>query len=237
MRVLVIDDLRILAIPGVDPTQVTYARTSGEAFSLLRDGRWDQVWFDHDLGGDDTAYPVAVELEAAAAGHAETVDVGQVFIHTDNIVGRPRLTAALRAYRPTVVGSASVTVGRIDEASPGAPAPGASDADAQLGPWRVVSALHRWGPELCTAVVHHDGTELLAVLSRDDDEARRWVWVAGRARPGTTDGRGEPQRGTPMRELYDGPVWRLLLAYDGGWELTEHPDYLAAFPDGGHVTY
>lgn len=117
MRILIIDDLRILDTP--DGADVTYARTLADAFAALRDGRWDQVWFDHDLGKVDgkteEAYPVAVEMEWAAAGAADPVDVGEVFVHTDNVNGGPRLMQALRAYRPRRVRAGQVTVGRIDD--------------------------------------------------------------------------------------------------------------------------
>lgn len=117
MRILIIDDLRILATPA--GAEVVYARNLSQARAALRDGRWDQVWFDHDLGVVDgqveETQQIADEIEAAARGAADPVDIGETFVHTDNIVGRPRLVAALRDFPCRVVPSAAVTIGRIDD--------------------------------------------------------------------------------------------------------------------------
>lgn len=61
--ILGIDDLRPL------PWTTRIARSSGEGIKLLqehRDSFIDELWLDHDLGGDDTILPVVTLMEEAA---------------------------------------------------------------------------------------------------------------------------------------------------------------------------
>ncbi|MFI1104589.1 cyclic-phosphate processing receiver domain-containing protein [Streptomyces melanogenes] len=61
--ILGIDDLRPL------PWTTRIARSSGEGVKLLqehRDSLIDELWLDHDLGGDDSILPVMTLLEEAA---------------------------------------------------------------------------------------------------------------------------------------------------------------------------
>ena len=103
MEVLVIDDLRSF---GFD---ATYARTSADALGVLeRDGGWDEVWFDHDLGGDDTTIPVLDRIcELAHAG--TPVRIGLCVVHTSNPPGRDTLRRGLSrwGYRERVVDAAT----------------------------------------------------------------------------------------------------------------------------------
>lgn len=109
---LVVDDLRMLR--ERDDVELVYARDSSTALRLLREGEWDELWFDHDLGGDDTTMPVVLELEAAAHGAAEPVSVGTVYVHTDNVVGGDRIVAALQRHYPVRrVPAREVTTGTI----------------------------------------------------------------------------------------------------------------------------
>ncbi|MEU9979583.1 cyclic-phosphate processing receiver domain-containing protein [Streptomyces sp. NPDC051014] len=58
--ILGIDDLRPL------PWTTRIARSSGEGVELLqehRDNLIDELWLDHDLGGDDSILPVVTLLE------------------------------------------------------------------------------------------------------------------------------------------------------------------------------
>ena len=102
MRRLVIDDLRVMVFDAV------YARTSAAAIDLLgRDGTFDEVWFDHDLGGDDTTRPVALWLlERAFYGRA--VPIGRCIVHTDNAPGRDHLRAQLGSHYETLSVDAAV---------------------------------------------------------------------------------------------------------------------------------
>lgn len=88
-----IDDVR----PPPDASW-TWAKTSEEALLMLRraDGNpITEISFDHDLGGDDTAMPVARYLEEAAYDglHPRI----KWHVHSANPVGRRNLIAALSA--------------------------------------------------------------------------------------------------------------------------------------------
>lgn len=97
MRRLVIDDLRIMRFPA------RYARTSAAAIEALADpAGYDEVWFDHDLGGDDTTRPVALWLEEQAF-HGRGVAIGRCVVHTDNPVGRDVLRDQLTRVCDDVV--------------------------------------------------------------------------------------------------------------------------------------
>lgn len=111
-RALVVDDLRLLR--ERDGVELVYARNSTTALQLLREEGWDELWLDHDLGGDDTTMAVVLELEAAAHGAAEPVSVGAVYVHTDNVVGGDRIVAALQRHYPVRrVPARDVTTGTI----------------------------------------------------------------------------------------------------------------------------
>jgi len=81
---VVVDDERTLRRVGA-----IHARTSASALALLdqsRGLRIDELWLDHDLGGDDTVMPVVHRLEKAAF-HGEPFDIGTIYVHTANPVG------------------------------------------------------------------------------------------------------------------------------------------------------
>ena len=103
MEVLVVDDLRSFPFPA------TYARTSVAGLELLeRPGGWDEVWLDHDLGGDDTTIPVLDRMcELAHGGHP--VELRRVVVHTSNPPGRDVLRRSLErwGYRVVVVDAAA----------------------------------------------------------------------------------------------------------------------------------
>lgn len=80
----------------------TYARTSQEAIEAIRDdGPWDETWFDHDLGGDDTISPV-VSWIMEAAFYGDPPPLGRCVIHTDNPVGRAMLKQQLSKHYDVV---------------------------------------------------------------------------------------------------------------------------------------
>ncbi|MBE1490694.1 cyclic-phosphate processing receiver domain-containing protein [Plantactinospora soyae] len=106
-RILLIDDLRSF----VDGRSAEVARTSGDGVALLgrqRTQRVDELWLDHDLGEDDTIWPVVEMLELAAfEGHP--FDVGVVYVHSANPTGAARMAQALGrwGYRVRVVSGSS----------------------------------------------------------------------------------------------------------------------------------
>lgn len=101
MKRLVIDDVRVMNF------DCTYARTSKEAISILEsDWTWDEVWFDHDLGGEyghfdryDTVMPVITWFEENIFfGNKPAIDL--VVIHTANPAGRKVIDAVLTRHYP-----------------------------------------------------------------------------------------------------------------------------------------
>jgi hypothetical protein len=68
--------------------------TLAEALDLIED-RWDEVSFDHDLGGDDTSIPVAKRIEEMAFNGERAPP--RWHIHSANPIGRKNLEAALQS--------------------------------------------------------------------------------------------------------------------------------------------
>ncbi|MGW2872805.1 cyclic-phosphate processing receiver domain-containing protein [Kitasatospora sp. NPDC001225] len=92
--VLGIDDLRPL------PRATRIARTSREGTRLLeehRDGFIDELWLDHDLGGDDTVMPVVALLEEAAF-EGRPFRIGTVYVHSANPVGSASVVRSLTRW-------------------------------------------------------------------------------------------------------------------------------------------
>jgi hypothetical protein len=91
--VVLIDDLRSF----VDGRPADVARTSAAGVELLerrRAQRLDELWLDHDLGGEDTIWPV-VELLERAAFEERPFDIGTVYIHSANPPGAAKIVQAL----------------------------------------------------------------------------------------------------------------------------------------------
>jgi hypothetical protein len=92
--ILGIDDLRPL------PRATRIARTSREGIQLLqehRDGFIDELWLDHDLGGDDSIMPVVTVLEEAAFnGHP--FQIGVIFVHSANPSGAETVVRVLKRW-------------------------------------------------------------------------------------------------------------------------------------------
>lgn len=107
-RILIIDDLRIF--DPLPDEEITHVRTLPEAYrnidstkGIRTNGHWDEVWLDHDLGGDTTIRPFVETVEECA--HCdELLDVGMFVIITDNPSGRDWMIAALRDFYPVEVG-------------------------------------------------------------------------------------------------------------------------------------
>lgn len=87
--VLVVDDLRIFYFnPAyLGTTNISYARTSQEAITLLtEDHSWDELWLDHDLGGRDTIDPVVDHLI-----ENPPLRIGEIYVHSMNPPARRRV--------------------------------------------------------------------------------------------------------------------------------------------------
>ncbi|GAB3986902.1 hypothetical protein GCM10027615_80240 [Plantactinospora veratri] len=93
------------------------ARASAVGVELLdryRDRRLDELWLDHDLGGDDTIWPVVEVLERAAFDN-RPFDVGVTNVHSANPAGAAKVAQALRRWGYRVqVASGSTDVGYLD---------------------------------------------------------------------------------------------------------------------------
>ncbi|MFF4951302.1 cyclic-phosphate processing receiver domain-containing protein [Streptomyces chattanoogensis] len=92
--ILGIDDLRSL------PRATRIARTSREGIHLLqehRDGFIDELWLDHDLGGDDSIMPVVTLMEEAAFS-GRPFRIGTVFVHSANPIGAESVVRALTRW-------------------------------------------------------------------------------------------------------------------------------------------
>jgi hypothetical protein len=94
--IVLVDDLRSF----VDGRPAEVARSSAAGVDLLsrhRDHRLDELWLDHDLGGDDTIWPVVEVLERAAFDH-QPFDVGVIVIHSANPAGAAKMAQSLRRW-------------------------------------------------------------------------------------------------------------------------------------------
>ncbi|MEU4714358.1 cyclic-phosphate processing receiver domain-containing protein [Micromonospora purpureochromogenes] len=114
-RIVLVDDLRSF----VDGRTAQVARTSAagiEGLERHRGQRLDELWLDHDLGGDDTIWPVVEVLERAAF-EGRPFDIGVVYVHSANPAGAARLMQALRRWDYEVRSAAgSPHVGYLAEA-------------------------------------------------------------------------------------------------------------------------
>ncbi|WP_285548966.1 cyclic-phosphate processing receiver domain-containing protein [Actinoplanes regularis] len=113
MSVVLIDDLRSF----VDGRAAHVARTSADGTALLnrlRDRRLDELWLDHDLGGEDTIWPVISLLEEAAF-EERPFDIGVILIHSANPAGAAKMSQALRRWGYRVQpATGSPAVGYLD---------------------------------------------------------------------------------------------------------------------------
>lgn len=82
-RILVIDDIREYA-------GCVHAKNAAEGIALLKQGPWDEVWLDHDLGYGNDIRPVVRYMEENAC------DVDTVWVITANPVGMKYIIDALR---------------------------------------------------------------------------------------------------------------------------------------------
>ncbi|MET3425369.1 hypothetical protein BJ973_004581 [Actinoplanes tereljensis] len=112
-RVLLVDDLRSF----IDGRVAEVARTSDAGVTLLeryRNQRLDELWLDHDLGEDDTIWPVVEVLERAAFD-GRPFDIGVINIHSANPAGAAKMAQALRRWEyRVVIASGSTDVGYLN---------------------------------------------------------------------------------------------------------------------------
>lgn len=95
IKVLFIDDDRNAeaANPAVD---VTVVRTTDEAVDQLLSGSWDEVWFDHDMGYTKSGGVITTRsLAEWVVENQDTLDIGQVIVHTASPDGGPWLKRVL----------------------------------------------------------------------------------------------------------------------------------------------
>ncbi|SCL36506.1 hypothetical protein GA0074692_4369 [Micromonospora pallida] len=95
-RIVLVDDLRSF----VDGRVAQVARTSSAGIEVLeqhRGQRLDELWLDHDLGGDDTIWPVVEVLEQAAF-EEQPFDISVVYVHSANPAGAAKIMQALRRW-------------------------------------------------------------------------------------------------------------------------------------------
>ena len=111
--IVLVDDLRSF----VDGRPAEVVRTSSAGVELLdryRNRRLDELWLDHDLGDDDTIWPVVEVLERAAF-EGRPFDIGVVIVHSANPVGAAKMAQALRRWDyPVRVASGDRAVGYVD---------------------------------------------------------------------------------------------------------------------------
>ncbi|GAB3187147.1 hypothetical protein FHX75_12867 [Micromonospora palomenae] len=114
-RIVLVDDLRSFVDGRV--AQVARTSTAGiEALERHRGQRLDELWLDHDLGGDDTIWPVVEVLERAAF-EERPFDIGVVYVHSANPAGLAKILQALRRWGYQVRSAAgSPHVGYLSEA-------------------------------------------------------------------------------------------------------------------------
>ncbi|MEH1056124.1 cyclic-phosphate processing receiver domain-containing protein [Micromonospora sp. CPCC 206171] len=113
--IVLVDDLRSF----VDGRVAHVARTSRagiEALERHRGQRLDELWLDHDLGEDDTIWPVVEVLERAAF-EERPFDIGVVYVHSANPAGAEKIMQALRHWDYNVrLAAGSPHVGYLAEA-------------------------------------------------------------------------------------------------------------------------
>lgn len=92
-----LDDMRL------PPDGWVWAKTADEAIRLLKAGDVEEISLDHDLGHshyngfeeEKTGYTVAKFIEEGAVNG--TLPEMDCYIHTQNVVGRENIKAALRS--------------------------------------------------------------------------------------------------------------------------------------------
>jgi hypothetical protein len=98
--VLVIDDVKKFTFPA--DCEVFYARTLKDGYEWLSAlYAVDELWLDHDLGGEDTIRPLVLDL-AEDAFNEMPYEAGLIVICSLNIVGVEWIESTLSPYYRTV---------------------------------------------------------------------------------------------------------------------------------------
>lgn len=103
VKYLIIDDERTLdkveATTSAFFDKVVYARNLEDArFEIFGENkRWDRVYLDHDLGGEDVSW-LTNEIEQRTVENEELLNIKEFVIHSMNPIGRMRMYEALRKY-------------------------------------------------------------------------------------------------------------------------------------------
>ena len=100
--ILVIDDVKTFPFP--EDKSVFYVRTLQFGFDALeifekelQSGALEELWLDHDLGGDDTIRPICLML-AERAFNGNPYPVSKIVICSLNPVGIDWITSTLKPY-------------------------------------------------------------------------------------------------------------------------------------------
>ena len=101
---VVVDDIR------THPDAAVHLRTSVEAIAWLSANKdeIDELWLDHDLGGDDTIRPVVLFIDECAFGGSPLL-IKCIVVHTANPAGAAWIMSdnILNAHYPVVRGALS----------------------------------------------------------------------------------------------------------------------------------
>lgn len=100
-NVVVIDDVRNFSFDA------TVLRTQTQALEYLKEALHaqqyiDELWLDHDLGGNDTIRPVVDELEHWWY-RGTPLKIGVIVIHSANPVGRRYIEMAINKLGADIV--------------------------------------------------------------------------------------------------------------------------------------
>ena len=94
-EVVVVDDLRsfdtsLECYPYPDNVVVEYYRSSQEFLDVFMDGyhHIQELWLDHDLGGDDTIRGILNDLASMSVHDVGKVTIGTVYVITQNLAAR-----------------------------------------------------------------------------------------------------------------------------------------------------
>ena len=102
--VVVVDDER------TRPDAVVCLRSSEDALVWLEThDSCDELWLDHDLGGEDTTRAVVLWL-LERAFHGDPFPVEQVVVHSVNPVGAEWIASSLERLYPVRRGRLEITI-------------------------------------------------------------------------------------------------------------------------------
>jgi len=95
-KILFVDDLRNFPLIGYG--DVDTVRTSIQALYKLNSGiLYNEIWLDHDLGGDDTSMPI-VDWLSERAFNDNPYPIDRIVIHTANPVGSKNIAIGLTRW-------------------------------------------------------------------------------------------------------------------------------------------